>query len=87
MLYDVMYKTYRELYGVKELPTFLKFRLNNIGARNLNYNSFIEYFDLNNPFATLKFIMDDDNLETIMRYANNHKDSVYFAINHGIRHK
>ena len=87
MLYDVMYKTYRELYGVKELPTFLKFRLNNIGARNLNYNSFCEYFDLTDRFETLKFILADANLEMIERYTNAHKDSVYYAGNRRVGHK
>lgn len=87
MLYDVIYKTYRELYGVKELPTFLKFRLNNIGARKLNYNSFCEYFDLTDRFETLKFILADANLEMIESYTNVHKDSVYYAGNRRVGHK
>ena len=87
MLYDVIYKTYRELYGVKELPTFLKFRLNNIGARKVNYNNFCEYFDLTDRFETLKFILSDANLEMIERYTNNHNDSSYYTGNRRVGHK
>ena len=79
MLYDVMYKTYRELYGGKELPLPFKYRLNNIGARGINYELFANYFNLSDRFEILNFILDDANLEMIESYTNNRKDIVYYT--------
>ena len=42
-LYDVMYVVYKEINDAKRLPNALKYRLNNINARFLNYRDFIYY--------------------------------------------
>ena len=71
MLFDVLVKTYKDLYNVKSIPTALRFRLNNINARRMDYNNFSYYFDLKNPIEALEFVLDDNNMMDIMRYANN----------------
>lgn len=77
MLYDVIKKTYYEIYKKKELPTFLRFRLSNFGAFELNYQSFKEYFSLNNRYEVFAFVLDDNNIEEILRYASNYLDETF----------
>ena len=69
MLYNYIFNTYKKLFKKRKLPLFLEFRLNNIGAEFLKYNDFVKYFDLKNSIEALDFILDDKNLEDILRYA------------------
>ena len=77
VLYDVIRKTYLELYKGKKFPVVLKFRLNNFGARSLNYDDFAKYFGLSNRFEVFNFLLNDDNLEEILRYASSHISDNY----------
>lgn len=81
MLYDYLSKAYKEMFKVKELPVVLKFRLNNIAARKLSFEDFLYYFDLKNEYEALDFILDDCNMENIMRYSlekSKHKNINYY---------
>lgn len=68
-LYEVICHTFKELNDGNRIPTFLKFRLNNINARFLSYHEFSLFFDLNNEYEALKFILNDQNIEEILRYS------------------
>ena len=68
-LYEVVYETFIIINDIKKIPIGLKYRLININARNLDYGDFMYYFDLNNEFEVLKFILDDNNMEEITRYS------------------
>ncbi len=69
MLYNYVVNAYKKLFKGKKVPLALYFRLNNIGARNINYDEFINYFDIKNEFEALEFILDDKHMEEIMRYS------------------
>ena len=69
MLYDYISDTYKKLFKKRKLPLALVFRLNNIGARFLSYEDFMKYFDLKSSVEALDFILDDKNMEDILRYA------------------
>ena len=69
ILYDVMIKTYKELNDFKKVPIGLRYRLNNINSRKLIYEDFIYYFNLENEYEAFKFILDDKNVEEIIRYS------------------
>ena len=68
-LYEVVVSTFREISNSKIIPKGLKFRLININARNLDYDEFKYYYDLKNEYETLKFLLNDMNLEEITRYS------------------
>lgn len=72
MLYDIILKTFKEIYPNKKMPKYLTFRLKNYGARELNYLDFRNYFNLENRYEVLNFILDDNNMTEILRYASNH---------------
>ena len=74
LLFDAMIETYKLLYPTRRVSQGLKFRLNNIGARNLSYYKFMDYFNLQDNFETLNFILDDKNMEEIMRYSTTFPD-------------
>lgn len=69
-LYEVVCQVFKEINEGKGIPTSLKFRLNNINARFLSYYEFSQFFDLKNEYEVLKFILDDQNIEEIMRYSS-----------------
>ena len=69
-LYEVVCQVFKEINEGKSIPTSLKFRLNNINARFLSYYEFSQFFDLKNEYEVLKFILDDQNIEEIMRYSS-----------------
>lgn len=74
LLYDAMIETYRVLYNTKKIPQGLKFRLYNFGAYNLSYYKFMGYFDLKDNIEVLNFILDDKNMEDIIRYSTTYQD-------------
>ena len=69
-LFEIVCGVFKEINEGKKIPTSLKFRLNNINSRFLSYDEFIQYFNLKNEYEALKFILDDQNIEEIMRYSS-----------------
>ena len=73
-VYDAVYQAYRGINEGRSLPYSLKCRLVNICARFLNYNDFLNQFGLRNEYDVLKFVLDDNNVEELIRYSLQNTD-------------
>ena len=85
MLFEHLVNAYEKLFKTRKIPDALKFRLYNIKANNMVYSDFIHYFNLKNATEALYFILEDNNLEDIMRYSlrivDDERQTIYYPSN------
>ena len=86
-LYEAVYEEYFKKYGCEKLPYGLKLRLNNVQARCIKYNYFVEKFNLNNANQMLDFVLDDANLEKITSYSLQPMDEPIMWVNNPSKRK